>query len=343
MGIKSLLFFPILVFPAFIGTLFVKQTKENQISIAESYFCGQFCLWSLFQILAIISVQIKWSFTLLYYLFLLFSITLSVCGIIHKNRHKTLFRIKFAFPKTIIMKLILIITVGLIMYQISMYIIGVHLDEDDARWLAEANDAKVSDTMFLSNPSTGEYIGGFIGDMKRDSFSPWPMYFAFLSRLTGIRVAVIAHTIYAPFLLLFSYLVYLRIGKGIFERQEERIIFLLMVSVIMLFFGGQKRSEAVVALIRIWQGKAAVAAIGIPAVLSQILVIQKEDVPRNWLILAMITLANCLFSGMGIVLSIISVGGYGLYVVINKRWRRIPYLLIAVLPAVILELAYQLN
>ena len=57
--------------------------------------------------------------------------------------------------------------------QMCVYIFGMHLDEDDARWIAEANDALVKNKMLLHNPATGEYIGRFVGEMIKDVFSPW--------------------------------------------------------------------------------------------------------------------------------------------------------------------------
>ena len=69
----------------------------------------------------------------------------------------------------------LIIALLVIAGQMCVYIFGMHLDEDDARWIAEANDALVKNRMLLNNPATGEYIGRFVGEMIKDVFSPWSM------------------------------------------------------------------------------------------------------------------------------------------------------------------------
>ena len=67
----------------------------------------------------------------------------------------------------------LIIACLVIVGQMCVYIFGMHLDEDDARWIAEANDALVKNRMLLHNPAIGEYIGRFVGEMVKDVFSPW--------------------------------------------------------------------------------------------------------------------------------------------------------------------------
>ena len=89
---------------------------------------------------------------------------------------------------------------------------------------------------------------------------------------------------------------------------------------------------------RIWQGKAVVAAVLIPAVLLQILIIQHTDTILSWAELAVIVCAGCLPSGMGILIGLIMAGGYGLYIICCKRHKRI-HLWLATL---LLPIIYQL-
>ena len=204
-----------------------------------------------------------------------------------------------------------------------VYIFGMHLDEDDARWIAEANDALIKNRMLLHNPATGEYIGRFVGEMIKDVFSPWSIYLAWLSRATGIKAVVIAHTIYPPLLLGLSYSAYYEIGTQLFEgekKRHERGIFLLMVSVINLFMAGNVYTQSVFTLTRIWQGKAVVAAVMIPAILAIILRVQQttpqaEGSIRDWILLIVVGVSCCLFSGMGIAIGLLLLAIYGLYVV----------------------------
>ena len=233
-----------------------------------------------------------------------------------------------------------IVAFGIIAYQIIIYIFGMHLDEDDARWIAEANDALVKNRMYLHNPATGEYIGRFVGEMQKDVFSPWGMYIAVLSRLTTIRAAVIAHTIYPPILLGLSYIIYDLTGKQLFKGTTERGIFLLMVSMINMFMAGNPYTQAVFTLTRIWQGKAVVAAIMIPLFLFLLLQVQKEDAVGNWLWFAAAGCASCLFSGMGIAISTIMIAVYGLYAVVCKRFKRLPLLLLSLLPSLLFGFFY---
>ncbi len=330
----------ILIIPFFIGVLFLK--KEERItgfSVIESYITGQILMWAAFQLIGVAMIRLKLSFSLLYYVYIFLLSILIIIGIIKLTRHPI--AIKLPAVRSVVIWILIALTVVIIAFQMAMYAFGTHIDDDDARWIAQANDAITYDSMLLINPSTGEWIGSFVGDMIRDSLSPWSIYLAVLSAFTGIRPIVMAHTIYAPVLVLFSYVVFIRMGQKLFKGTNERIVFLFLVSVITLFFSGGGNTSAEFLLIRIWQGKAIVAGILIPALFTQFLTIQQDDSVLNWLMLFMMSCACCLMSGMGIVISIIMIGVSGLLLVFSKNWKRIPLWLLALLPSAIFELLYQ--
>lgn len=312
-------------FPFLVG--FIYRTG----SLGSTYLFGQLTLWAAFQVLAVPMVLLRVDYTTLFWSYLPVAVLLAVVGVIRIQK------IKLDKPTVF-----LIIAVLVICWQAHFYVFKMHLDEDDARWIAEANDALVKNKMLLYNPATGEYIGRFVGEMVKDVFSPWPFYVAGIAKITGIRAASIAHTVYPPFLLALSYLAYWEMGKQLFEKPAEQGIFLLMVSVINMFMGGVDNgyTQSVFTLTRIWQGKAVVAAIIIPAIFMLILRIQNDDTVPNWLLLTVTTCAACLFSGMGIAISLLMTAVYGAYVVVCGRWKRIPYWLLSMLPPIVCGLGY---
>lgn len=323
----------VIVFSLPLWTGFVFRRK----TIAESYLYGQVFLWAVFQAMAVPMIHLRLSFTALWITYTVFLAGMAGWGILRFRKRE---RVSLKPKKPWTQYLPLMIACLVILGQVCIYIFGVHLDEDDARWIAEANDALVKDKMYLHNPATGEYIGRFVGEMVKDVFSPWGMYVAVLSRLTMIPAAVIAHTVYAPILLVTAYIVYYRIGQLLFKGTMERGLFLLMVSLIMMFMGGNVYTQAVFTLTRIWQGKAVVAAVMIPLFLMLLLEVEHDDVPGNWLWLAAAGCACCLFSGMGIAISVILIAVYGGYAVLCKRFRRIPYLVLALLPSLLFGFFY---
>lgn len=293
-------------------------------SMVEAYLFGQVAIWAVFQLIAVPMVLLHLPFTALFITFVLVLIALSIVGVLRFKRGD----VKLKYKKEDI-NLWLIPAILVIAFQAGMYFFGQRLNEDDARWIAEACDAIEKNTMLLHNPATGEYLGSFQGEMVKDVFSPWSMYIAVLSKMTFLRPATIAHTVYAPILLILAYLVYYLIGTRLFKEKFEQGAFLLMVSVIFLFFSGNRYTQAMFSLTRIWQGKATVAAIFIPLVLLAYLIIT-EDTINNWLLLIISSAAGCLFSGMGIAFSLVLVGGYGIYALILKRFKGICYFIIAI-------------
>ncbi len=311
--------------PLFAGSIYRSR------SVGYTYLFGQLTMWALFQVVAIPMIQLRASFQLLYWIYLVLTIVL--CGIGLKCRLK----VKFEMPE---ISVSLIFALLLILFQCGTYIFGMHVDNDDARWIAEANDALVKDRMLLYNPATGEYAGRFLGDTKKDAFSPWAFYLAFLSRTTGIRVATIAHTVYPPVLLVLSYLAYRGIGKQLFMEKTERGIFLCAVAVIYFFMGGNKYTQAIFALSRIWQGKATVAAVMIPAIVAVFLQIQKENRIQDWILLCITSWACCLLSSMGVAIGLVMTAFYGAYTIVFKKWNRIPYYIVSVISPIICGLGY---
>lgn len=319
--------------PLFVGFLFRRK------SWMETYLYGQILLWAVFQVIAVPMIHLRLTFTVLWITYTVVMLSLAAWGIIKNKGIKCTIKQNWD-KKNWTHYIPYIVAFGIIAYQIIIYIFGMHLDEDDARWIAEANDALVKNRMYLHNPATGEYIGRFVGEMQKDVFSPWGMYIAVLSRLTTIRAAVIAHTIYPPILLGLSYIIYDLTGKQLFKGTTERGIFLLMVSMINMFMAGNPYTQAVFTLTRIWQGKAVVAAIMIPLFLFLLLQVQKEDAVGNWLWFAAAGCASCLFSGMGIAISTIMIAVYGLYAVVCKRFKRLPLLLLSLLPSLLFGFFY---
>ena len=314
--------------PLWVGFAFNRKTWS------EAYLYGQVFLWACFQLIAVPMIHLRLPFSALWISYTGLMTVLMIIGF--RKTRKPLLK-----PQKPLARYIpLILAYIIIAAQMIMYIFGMNLDADDSRWLAEASDALTKNRMLLYNPATGEYIGRFIGEIQKDVFSPWSMYIAVLSRITFVPVTVIAHTVYAPVLLLLAYLVYDQIGKKLFTGITARGLFLLMVSLIFLFMAGNNLTQAIFTLTRIWQGKAGVAAVMVPLFLLLLLQIEHTDTRADWLWLTAAGCACCLFSGLGIAISLILIIVYGLYAVFCKRFRRIPYLVLAILPPLLFGLFY---
>ncbi len=346
-SVIPLLLYALLQVPVFfIGINIISDkdylTGDGWVFVLKTHVIGQMLIWMLLQLMAVPLILCRVRFSALLYGFLIILIILCLLGAkrfvcLRKRKNLELKYTRESFSGITIV--LLIVAVALILIQFFLYFLGQHIDQDDARWLAEANDALEYGDMMTRNVSTGEFLGWF--DTIRDVTSPWAMFFAVLAKIIHTNTAVAAHTVYAPITLLMSYGIYYLIGRELFKKNESWSAFLLSVVVLNLFFAGTVYTQSVFTLVRIWQGKATVAGIFIPFLFYLGIRINKRNEKADWLCLAITGCAACLTSGMGISLSgilIILLGGYS--IITYRRWGRIPFWILSLSPSVGFSLLY---
>lgn len=333
------------IFVFFVGMNVV--SKIDKPGIAEFfriYIYGHMIVLACIQIISVPMILLRVSFLYLYAILITIFSILIVFGVkrfIILKYYKLPSLNKYFKGLSPLCIILVILLICVIFMQFGIYFMGVHLDEDDARWLAEANDALEYGDMMTRNFSTGEYNGAFV--VPKDVTSPWPMYWAFFSKLLHVRASVFSHSLYAPIALLIMYVVYYLIARELFEKRESHFIFLLSVALINMFFCTSIYTQSVFSMTRIWQGKATVAAIIIPLMIYIFVCIHKRNETMDWMRLTIVSCGACLLSGMGISLSLILIGIYGFYdIIVYKRWNRFPALLCAILPSILFSGVYFL-
>ena len=326
----------------FVGANIVRVEDKYRYSyIIKTYIIGQMTVFSIIQILAVPMILTRMKFDYLYYSVIVVVGLLSVLGIYRVIKEKKPIPSLMKYIKTLtpITIVFMVISILVIVAQFLIYFFGQHVDEDDARWMAEANDALTYGDMLTRNFSTGNYEGGFVE--AKDVTSPWAMMWAILARILHVRTSVAVHTIYASFALIVMYMVYYLIARELFENKDSRFAFLITVAVINLFYAKTAFTQAVFSMTRIWQGKASVAAVIIPLILYIFICINKRNEVRDWLILPVVCCGASLLSGMGVSISAIMVGIYGLYnIVVYKNWKRIPIWMLSLVPGVVFSIIY---
>lgn len=329
--------------PVLLTGMAVRKPEIRPNGLIRSWIFGQMTLFAVLELLAVPMIFFHVAFNTLYISFCACAGVLVALGIYRlivalKNPAPAIPKEKE--PRSPLAWILLGITFLIVLYQFLKYLLGMHLDEDDSRWLAQANDALETGKMIYHNYNTGDSWGWV--HMSRDGVSAWPMLYSILSRLTlNTRVTILAHTVYAPMELLAVYGIYWLLADELFKKKDARATFLLLVAVINLFYAGTVYTQSVFSLVRIWQGKASVAAVIIPLLLYLFVRVNKENRVSDWLMLAVVDCAACLMSGMGISIAAIMIGIYGAYHIIAYRhWKRIPLLLLAVLPSVFYALLY---
>lgn len=161
----------------------------------------------------------------------------------------------------------------LILFQCSQYARGMHIDDDDSRFIASAVSAYQHDTMLLENPATGEETPRPEGELVKDVTSPWCIYLAAMAAVIHVHPAILAHVLIPVWLLLLACLqawiagaILLGAGDATdgFPAEERYAWFLLFYVTAVQFYGGSIYTRGAFTLVRLWQGKAAMETLMIP-------------------------------------------------------------------------------
>lgn len=196
-----------------------------------------------------------------------------------------------------------------------------HTDDDDARFVALELIAVENDEMLTLNPIDGYPMYWNTGEVKKDYTSPWTMYVAACSRISGIHPAALSHRMLPMFMIPICYLAYLLLGLHMFgDDWEKTFIFMIIVSVVNMFGYTSTHTVSSLLLLRIWQGKAVFAGLMIPVILD--LLYRLYDNPGSAaekILLFVSCMASSLMSGGGIVISAMAVAFYGLIVLVRHK------------------------
>lgn len=221
-----------------------------------------------------------------------------------------------------------------------------HRDDDDARFVAEEVSAVVHDTMYQDDPIEAELMYWDTGEVRKDLTSPWAMYVAMCSRISGIPPAVLSHTYLPFFLILLCYAVYMLIGQLLFKNDwEKTFLFLIFLSVLHLWGYTSTHTLASMLLLRIWQGKAVCASFMLPLFFYLMYRIMQQEYEKGWLaFLYVASTGACLLSGIGIVTAPVVLLLYGILdFIYYRRPKKTAAIWMAALPSAVSLLYYLMG
>lgn len=317
-------------------------------TLSKSFVLGEVGIWAVCQIITVPLVMLKANFMAVVWLLSIITVGLIAHGIYKK------WFVKWILPtSTIGQKIALVVMLLAIAALLVTSTVLQHTDADDSRFVVNAVDIVRTNTMFLTNPATGEALEVWEGELIKDVTSPWAVYIAYLAKLTGIHVTIMAHTIMPVMLLLMACCVFWMLSEEFFGGDiTHRCIFVCLVLLLNVYGNYSEYNAETFLLTRIWQGKAVVAGIGIPLMIlvflwlyrytksgradSEIVYIEVKDPgKRKYGLLLMLQFAMCHLSGMGIIIGAVMAGCYGLvYGISKKDWKMMLGMWLTVIPNV---------
>ena len=318
MVIRAILFcIAFLTVPFLVGMLYNKFVTKNITGIISNWVSGFVLCLGYYQILVLPGIWFKIALSTLTAVYMVSLLIASVASIfVNRTAIKDVGQV---FMKTIkSTPIVVVLPIVLIAFQVYMYTAYVHTDADDAFYVGTATTAVETNTVFQYNPYTGALYKSY---PMRYVLSPFPIFVATLSQMSGIHAAIMSHTILPGLLLLLSYGVYALLGKELFEGDRKKnALFLFYVGIVSTFLHTSIYTQNSFMLLRIWQGKAFLAAMLLPFIFyMEYRLITGKWKDEEWILILFAMLGCCLVSSMGIMLGAIMVGIMGLLNAIYKR------------------------
>ena len=145
---------------------------------------------------------------------------------------------------------------------------------DDYDYVVNSVDDIAYDMIANVSVVTGERP---VTEPKRVATS-WPAYIAYLSEVSGFQVTTVCHTILPVLLLLIAYGVFYYMACGIFDKLDNRLIFMIILSVAFIFGLHSHYALTFRLLCVLWQGKAVLSAIAVPFLMIYLPTIYKDEI-----------------------------------------------------------------
>jgi len=337
-GILLALVLPV---PFFLGFIPVKHMNRLQKTPAMTYVCGWFVSFFLFELTAVPFILLEQSFTMLVMVYT--CIVLLVLGI-SLWQGRSLWRcyleeIQQIREMPLHVKLGWSVFYVLVFFQMAYAVLYGHYDGDDAYYIATAVLTDTFDTMYLRDAYTG-YI--YPLDV-RHAFSPTPIYQAWLSRLSGIAPAVVAHTVLGVVWLGFLYCVYGQIASRIlWNRKNYKPVFMILIAVWFMYGNVSLYTTETFVMTRIWQGKGLMAGMVLPAMFLCLLYLAQESVSQGMWLLFICVCMSAVFATSVAFMVIPTMTGIAA-VMIGIKKKSVKYgvdLFLCCLPCLLLALCY---
>mgnify|MGYP006928630856 CR=1 FL=1 len=304
----------LMIIPSLVGCS-VCRLLDTKCTIAKCILEGYVGLWALCQIIAVPLILLKRSF--LVFIVIYTTIVVILCTYaIYKKIYRELFVLMRSIMSIFSMAIMLIFILFVIVQAVRLQLTNA----DDARFVVNAVDIVRTNRLLLTDVNTGNVLTTWTGDLVKDVVSPWPVFCAYISKMTGVQVVTMMHTVLPIFLILVACCVYWLLAEEFFlEETVYKSMFVCFVLLIDIYGFYSIYGVETFLMTRIWQGKAVLASVGIPIMILAFSWIYKEE--KNAYINLLITVFGVsLLSSMSFILSTIMILAYGtVYAVIKKN------------------------
>lgn len=339
-GILLALVLPV---PFFLGFIPVKHMNRLQKTPAMTYACGWFVSFFLFELTAVPFILLEQSFTVLV---VVYTCIMAVAVAVSLWQGRCLWKC-YAGALQAVRDMSLGEKLGwgvfflIVFSQMAYAVLYEYYDGDDAYYIAVAVLTDEFDTMYLRDA----YSGYIYPLDARHAFSPTPVYQAWLSRLSGIAPAIVAHSVLAPLWLVFMYCIYGQIGSRLlWNRKSYRPAFMILVAVWFMYGNISLYTAETFAMTRTWQGKGLMAGMVIPALFLCLIYLAQESVSQGmWMLFICVCVSAVFATSISFMLIPTIVGMASVLIGIKKKSiKSAAELFLCCVPCLLLAVCYMI-
>lgn len=344
--IKIVIWF--LLIPFLLGLSANKTFRNEGISIPLCMVFGFAVMLAVFQIYAVPMIAFSTPFHVLKNVWVVTILILVFISVVVNK--KTLIDRDFLLLRKSnsdnFTKIVFLVVVVIIAFQTWLLTFNMHTDTDDVRFISEALEAFECDTMLKLHPITGAVLDYVHGELTKELASPYPFFIATIAKIIDVHPAVTAHVLFPVVLIPLCYGVMFILGDYFFEDKKKIAIYMLILSVIMLFSFESIYALGYTLLTIIWQGRSIAATIIFPVlwyIFMKILTENAMDHKKNiWLIVVLTACAD--LSGMGIIMSLsLCIAFLGAMLIEKKGIKKMACVAFTMIPNVIYFLYYAIS
>lgn len=340
------------VAPLGTGMIIDNMLGPKNRSLGVCYISGFLGLLAIFQLITVPLVFLDpWGFPKVVKIFTVVSALLSGVGIVlsmHQWRkgNNILHPIGEFTRYTRTVQVQWIIVFILIAFQLIMAVTHASFDGDDAYYVVQSVITDETDTLYRILP----YTGLSTNLDYRHSMAVFPIWIAYIARMTDIHATIVSHTILPLILIPITYWIYLEIGKKLFAEKKEQIpAYMILVCALQIFGNVSIYPGSTFLLTRTWQGKSMLANVIIPAIFMILLwIFEGEKEKRHsrqglWLLLFMVNIVAAMMSTASVFLNVVLLGITALVLAFKeKEWKILLKVGITCIPCGAYGLLYML-
>lgn len=338
---KMMLFLVIMIgLPYLVGTSCRIVEGGGEVrTILEKWNFGMVLMYALFEVLVLAGTFGRISLRKVSALYMLVLLAVIVVGIVLKLRHKDkMQRVSLHILENKWALILVVMVLFGIVYQMVFVCRNMHIDDDDAYYVGMAVTSYYSNTISVNHPYLGTAVE--LKQMANYVLSPYPIYCAMWSQVLKLHPAILMRSILPAVNIAWAYVVYYLFAGILFRKVEQQMEFMAFVVLAIAFGAYSGVSSSMFLLVRVWQGKAVIAAIFVPMFWYIWMRIRRESEKQwLWILMFMAVVGACLCSSMALFLCPILLGAFGLQYLIERRnWKNVGKLAICAMPCLLLAI-----